>query len=176
MKQFFLISMLALGLAGCMDTKIIDYNPPLIPDEPLIESSSSLAVSSPSTLSPEESAKSTVNFYIPSGYDYVQATSEGTLANVISYSEVGVRTGDVEPAQIVVLQSRDPRILQYAAGDHPLEPVSIGGVAWQKFRWDGMGETVGYVRKVDDEYIMISFHFPPSEEVMQKVAASLEIF
>lgn len=57
-----------------------------------------------------------------------------------------------------VLRTKDPLVLNgYLNADNPLVDVSIGGTAWQKFHWEGMGDPFGYVIKKGDWYIVVSF-------------------
>jgi len=101
---------------------------------------------------------------------------QGILTSGIFYSEVVVAEGKGESAQIRVMTTKDERIKQQLSLEFPLEMITVAGQQFQKYKQEGMGNTVGYIKETDGQFIVVSFDFPPSEEVILQVLESITAF
>ncbi|MDB4978500.1 MAG: hypothetical protein JWM56_686 [Candidatus Peribacteria bacterium] len=165
MKKYLVLTFVLL-MSGCNGTS-----------QQTVGHSSSQAMSSSSSLSSPSVKEPTVSFFIPEGYTYVRFTSHGRLeGSGIAYSEVVASVGNEgETAQISVLRTSDPKILAFLGRYAPGQKVTIGGIKMQKFVQQNMQLTQDYVYKVEDEYIVISFDGPPSDDIQRKVIESVQI-
>ncbi|MFA6509020.1 MAG: hypothetical protein WCV62_00960 [Candidatus Peribacteraceae bacterium] len=165
MKPFFPILCIStvLLLSSCANRVVVSPVP-----SPSTSSSSSASVE------PEVS----VSFFIPPDYKYARGVSRGVLQfrdQPIQFHSVGVtqdRGG--ETAMITAMWTRDPRILEYAVAYSPLESVTVDGIQMQRYKFVGMGDVVGYIRREGKTFVLVQFTFPPSEDVMRQVVTSVE--
>jgi len=80
--------------------------------------------------------------------------------------------GGGESPQIRMMKSHDPRIVQ-SVSEQPLGTVMITGKTVQKFTSEGMGTPAGFIQKIGEDYFVLTFVFPPSGDVMDRVLGTL---
>ncbi len=126
-----------------------------------------------------ESKEMGISLYYPAEYAFTGANLEDSMefgGSKIAYKEVHFMTeaDGGEPIAIGIMATSNDKILQYEAQYHPLETVIVNGVLMQKFKMDGVGSPIGFIRKIHDTFYAVDFDFPPSEEVMERVVDSMK--
>lgn len=145
-----------------------------------VTSSSSAAVDLKDLYRYYESKELGVSFYYPAVYDALETHTGGLLQfgeKQIPYSEVvaWIHTGAEGPS-IRAMKTTDAQILQYFSHDNPLGKIKYKGMTLTTFKQDGMGDTSGFIEKINNKYFVLSFDFASSEEMKMRVLESLQIY
>lgn len=170
------ITALALTLVACAPIK--SSTEPTTDTSTLASSSSAESMNMNDLYRYYESEELGISFYYPASFLLTQTT----INKDIEYADPRIPTTEIffwidhdeKSYQIRMMKTRDPKIIQYLATDHPFENIIIAGRKMQKFRQDTMKETVGFIESTGTENIVVSFDFSPDADVMKNIMASLK--
>ncbi len=127
-----------------------------------------------------ESSHLGLSLFYPAIYNDVKPETESTIEfnniKILGTEIVFSENENGESASIRIMKTKDPQILKYLATTTPLKNRTISSTQVQYFQFEGMGSMSGFVYKVKDGYIVLSFTFPPSEKIMESVFESMRIY
>lgn len=78
--------------------------------------------------------------------------------------------------RIHIARTEDPRVLAYLSFFHPLREEVIGGKQLWRFSRDSEGMPIGYVLREEPSFLVMTFDYPPSSEVLERILQSVVLF
>lgn len=76
--------------------------------------------------------------------------------------------------QVTLIQTKRRNIMDYVEQYQPAEPITVNAHQLKKYAFTGLGNTVGYVLREKPDYVLLEFTFPPSQQVIDRILASLQ--